>query len=62
MENSNSNQLTTSQIMAITVPICAMLASIAWAVASYLMVREKYRAQVEVVAWEHEHNKHKGKK
>jgi hypothetical protein len=62
MDTKNSGNLTAPQILSITVPICATLASIAWAVATYLMVREKYRAQVEVVAWGHEHKKHEHKK
>jgi hypothetical protein len=36
-----------SVILAITVPLACMLSSIAWAIASYLMVREKLRAQVK---------------
>ena len=35
-------------ILAITVPLACTLSSIAWAIAAYLMVREKQRAQVEL--------------
>ncbi len=38
---------TAPQILAITVPLAAVT-SIAWAIAVYLMVRERYRAQVEM--------------
>jgi CHASE1-domain containing sensor protein len=61
MDTTNSGQLTTSQFLPITVPICALLASLGWAVATYLMLREQYRAQVEVAAWKHEHHQHKHK-
>lgn len=36
-----------SAILAITVPLACAMSSIAWAVATYLMVREKQRAQVK---------------
>src|SRR5437868_2753072 len=34
-------------ILAITVPLAAAFTSMAWAIATYLMVRERYRAEVE---------------
>jgi hypothetical protein len=36
-----------SVILAITVPLACAMSSIVWAIATYLMVREKQRAQVE---------------
>jgi hypothetical protein len=48
---------TAPQILAITVPLAAALASMAWAIATYLMVRERYRAQVELARLEIEANK-----
>ena len=39
---------TAAQILAITVPLATAVTSIAWAIAVYLMVRERYRAQVEM--------------
>ncbi len=38
---------TAPQILAITVPLAAAFTSTAWAIATYLMVRERYRAEVE---------------
>jgi hypothetical protein len=46
-----------SVILAIIVPLAGALASIAWAIASYLMVREKQRAQVELARLEIEAKK-----
>jgi hypothetical protein len=39
---------TAPQILAITVPLATAATSIAWAIAVYLMVRERYRTQVEI--------------
>ena len=39
---------TAPQILAITVPLATAATSIAWAIAVYLIVRERYRAQVEI--------------
>jgi len=39
---------TAPQILAITVPLATAVTSIAWAIAVCLMVRERYRAQVEM--------------
>lgn len=36
-----------SAILAITVPLACAMSSTAWAIATYLIVREKQRAQVE---------------
>jgi hypothetical protein len=58
MDDNNSGRLTAPQILAITVPICSALTSIVWAVATYLMVREKYRAQAEQAVWGRKHKKH----
>lgn len=41
------SERTAPQILAITVPLAAAFTSMAWAVATYLMVRERYRAEVE---------------
>ncbi len=39
---------TAPQILAFTVPLATAVTSIAWAIAVCLMVRERYRAQVEM--------------
>ena len=39
---------TAPQILAITVPLAAAVTSTAWAIATYLIVRERFRAQVEI--------------
>ena len=41
-------ELKASVILALTVPAACALISIAWAIVTYLMVREKQRAQVEL--------------
>ncbi len=46
---------TVPQILAITVPLATALASMTWAIAG--MVRERYRAQVELARLEVEANK-----
>ena len=38
---------TAPQILAITVPLAAAFTSMTWAIVTYLMVRERYRAEVE---------------
>lgn len=52
-----TDELKVGAILAITVPCACALASIAWAIASYLMVREKQRAQVELARLEIEAKK-----
>ena len=47
-----TNELNVGTILAITIPFACALVSIAWAIASYLMVREKERAQVELARLE----------
>jgi len=48
---------TAPQILAITVPLVAALTSMTWAIAVYLIVSERYRAQVELARLEAEANK-----
>ncbi len=38
---------TAPQLLAITVPIATAFTSMTWAIVTYLMVRERYRAEVE---------------
>lgn len=38
---------TAPQILAITVPLAAAFTSMTWAIATYLIVRERFRAEVE---------------
>ena len=45
---------TAPQILAITVPVATALTSMAWAAVTYMMVRERYRMQVEVARLEAE--------
>ena len=52
-----ADELKVGAILAITIPFACALASIAWAIASYLMVREKQRAQVELARLEIETKK-----
>lgn len=40
---------TVGELLALTVPLASAVASIAWATAAYLMVREAQRARVEIV-------------
>jgi hypothetical protein len=51
------DELKVGTILAITVPFACALASIAWAIASYLMVRAKQQAQVELARLEIEAKK-----
>ena len=46
-----------SVVLAFTIPIACALVSIAWAIVTYLMVREKQRAQVEMARLEIEGKK-----
>lgn len=48
---------TAPQILAITVPLATALTSMTWAIATYLIVRERYRAQVELARLEAETSK-----
>lgn len=46
-----------SVILAITIPLACVLSSIGWAIAAYLMVREKHQAQVKRARLEIEEKK-----
>lgn len=48
---------TAPQILAITVPLATVLAAMTWAIAACWMVRERYRAQVQLARLEAEANK-----
>ncbi len=50
-------KLRPSVILALTVPAACALISIAWAIVTYLIVREKQRAQVELARLEIEGKK-----
>jgi hypothetical protein len=50
---SNDN-LSTGQLLAIIVPIASVLSSISWAIATYLIVREKTIAKLELARLEYE--------
>lgn len=50
-------ELKASVILAFTVPAACALISIAWAIVTYLMVREKQRVQVELARLEIEGRK-----
>ncbi len=52
-----AGELKASVILALTVPAACALVSIAWAIVTYLMVREKQRAQVELARLEIEGKK-----
>ena len=52
-----ADELKVRAILAITIPFACALTSIAWAIASYLMVREKQRAQLELARLEIEAKK-----
>ncbi len=52
-----AGELKASVILALTVPVACALISIAWAIVTYLIVREKQRAQVELARLEIEGKK-----
>ncbi len=56
-ERTASQVFTAPQILAITVPLATALTSMTWAIATCVMVRERYRAQIELARFKAEANK-----
>ncbi|GCE31443.1 hypothetical protein KDA_69270 [Dictyobacter alpinus] len=47
-QNRSSSELSTGQLLAITVPVAAAIGSVAWAISTFFIVREIAHKEIEL--------------